>query len=167
MEFLGLTLVVIFMIIGIVGTVVPIIPGAVVTGTAAFAYAWATGFEVISLPLALFFVLLAFIGTTADAWMPLLGAKKTGASFKTIMIGVLGSIIGFFAGSFIPILGNLLGSVVGYIVGLVVGEYLRLEDWNLALHAGIGGLLGWGLSAVVQFVSATLILVFFVAAVWF
>lgn len=166
METLGIVLAIVFMIIGIIGTLLPIIPGAVLTGAAAFAYAWATGFEVISLPLALFFVALAAFGTTADAWMPLLGAKKSGAPLKTILFGMLGSVLGFFAGSFIPVLGNLLGAVAGYIIGLVVGEYLRLNDWNQAFHAGIGGLIGWGLATVAQFGSALAILLLFGAAVW-
>lgn len=167
MEFLGITITVLFMIIGLIGTIVPILPGVVITAAAAFAYAWATGFEIVPLSLALFFVFLAAIGTTADAWMPLLGAKKTGAPFKTILFGLLGSVLGFFAGSFVPVLGNLLGAVAGYIIGLIVGEYLRLEDWNKAIHAGIGGLIGWGLATVVQFVTALLIMILFATAVWF
>ncbi len=166
MESFALAIVILFMIFGIIGSIVPIMPGAVVTGAAGFAYAWATDFQIISLPLALFFVALAAFGTTADAWMPLLGAKQTGASFKTILFGIAGSIIGFFLGSFLPIFGNLLGSIVGYIVGLVLGEYQRLGDWNKAIHAGIGGLVGWGLATVVQFLCALLILILFVAGVW-
>ncbi len=166
MEYFGITLAIVFMVIGLIGTIVPILPGAVITGAAAFAYAWGTDFEIVSLPLALFFVVIAAIGTTADVWMPLLGAKKTGAPLKTIVFGMVGSVIGFFLGSFVPLLGNLVGAVVGYIVGLIVGEYLRLEDWNQAIHAGIGGLVGWGLATVVQFVTALLILILFITAVW-
>ena len=166
MAYLGITLAIVFMVIGLIGTLVPILPGVVITASAAFAYAWFTDFEVVSLALSLFFVLLAAIGTTSDGWMPLLGARKTGAPLKTLFFGMAGSVIGFFLGSFVPVLGNLLGAVVGYIVGLIVGEYRRLEDWNLAINAGIGGLIGWGLATVVQFVTALLILILFITAVW-
>jgi uncharacterized protein len=167
MENLGLSIIFLFMFIGLAGTILPIIPGVVITALAAFIYAWMTDFAVISLPLALLFVLIAIIATTADTWMPMLGAKQTGASIKSIIFGTIGSIIGFFLGSFVPVIGNLIGAIAGYIIGIVIAEYLRLKDWNLALHAGIGGLIGWGLATVVRFGSALIIILIFAGFIWF
>lgn len=156
-----LVLVIIFMLVGIVGTLVPVIPGTIITGLSAFSYAWYNGFEQVSVTAAVWIVLLTVVTGTADLWMPLLGAKAGGASLRTMLFGIAGAMIGFVLGSVIPILGNLIGAVTGYVGGILLAEYLKYEDWDKALKAAVGGLAGWGLATAVQLGGAILITIIF------
>lgn len=161
-----LIFVLIIMLIGIIGTIVPLIPGTVITGTAAFLYAWWGNFQTIPLNIAFGIFFLTLITGTADLWMPLLGARAGGASPQTILYGLVGTVIGFIVGSIIPLIGNLIGGVAGYVGGILYAEYLKYEDWNRALKAGLGGLAGWGLATAVQLGGAILITIIFLTQVF-
>lgn len=161
-----LVLVIIFMLIGIIGTLVPVIPGAIITGFSAFAYAWYGGFETISVGTAVVIVTITAIAGTADIWMPLLGASAGGASAKTVLYGLLGAIIGFVLGSFVPVLGNIIGAITGYVSGILLAEYLKYEDWDKAIKAAVGGLAGWGLATAIQLGGAILITIIFLVQVF-
>ena len=158
-------LTIILLVIGLIGSVVPIIPGTLLVGLTVLAYAWIDGFNSIGWPITAFLVLLSLIAGTADVWMPLLGAKTGGAPLKTLGYGLIGCVLGFVAGSFVPLLGNLIGSLIGYLGGLWLGEYRRLGDSRQALNAVLGGMAGWGLATAVQFATSLLIFIVFLAIV--
>lgn len=166
MTSLTLAFVIVLMFIGIIGTVIPVIPGTVITGLTAFAYAWYTDFAEVSVGAAVWIVILTVVTGTADLWMPLLGAKAGGASIRTMLFGLLGAVIGFILGSVIPILGNLVGGVAGYVGGILLAEYLQHEDWNKAFKAALSGLAGWGLATAVQIGGAILITIIFLIQVF-
>ena len=91
---------------------------------------------------------------TSDLWLTLFGAKKGGASVKSMLIGTMGAI----AGSFVF---PLVGTIAGYIAGLLLGEYWQHGDWELAKKAGLGGLAGWGIATIIQFIGGIFIFVIF------
>lgn len=146
------------MLLGLIGVIVPLIPGTLLIWLTALVYAIFTGFDPIS-PLAFVaLTLLAFITGTADLWLPLLGAKGTGAGRRGLVLGVIGSLIGL-------VIANLPGSLVGYALGIIIGEYSKRGDWRLAVRASIGGLAGWGVATAVQLGGGLLMIGIFVALV--
>jgi uncharacterized protein len=150
-----------FIVIGLIGVIVPVLPGVLLIWLAILLYAVLTGFQAIS-PLA--FAILTVIGLvtgTADLWMSLLGAKQGGASRRAMIYGVIGSVVGFLAGM-VFIIGGLFGALAGYALGILLGEYQKHRDWNIALKASIGGLAGWGLATAVQLGGGLLMLIIFV-----
>jgi uncharacterized protein len=150
-----------FIVLGLIGVIVPILPGILLIWLAILVYAILTGFQAIS-PFSFFIVsLIALVTGTSDIWMSLLGAKKGGASRRSMLYGILGSVVGFIAGS-VFIIGGLFGAVAGYAVGILLGEYQKQRDWNLALKASISGLAGWGLATVLQLGGGILMLLIFV-----
>ena len=150
----GLT--VIFLIIGLIGTIVPLIPGVLIMWLTVFGYALLTGFETISFGSLFWITLIAIVTGTADYWMSFLGAKKMGASKEALLYGAGGAIVGTF-------LFPLVGTIIGYAAGLLYGEYRKYGDWEIAKKSGLGGIAGWGIATVIQFFGGLLIgIIFFV-----
>ena len=144
-----------FMIIGIVGIIVPIIPGMILVWLSALVFVLFTGFEVLPLSAFAIITLIAAITGTADFWLSVWGAKKGGASKRSLLWGIAGSIVGTFV---LP----LIGTIIGYAVGILLSEYQQRADWEAAFRASVGGVAGWGLATAVQLVGALLIIGIFV-----
>lgn len=155
---LGFGIAVAFIFVGIIGVIVPILPGMLLVWLTVLVYAWRTGFEVIGWPSLVFITIIALVAGTAQVWLPLLGAQKKGAAKRAMFLGVVGAIVGTFV---LP----LIGTVIGYALGIFLGEYLKVRDWNLALKASLGGVAGWGISTIVEISAALLILLIFVLQV--
>lgn len=149
----GLALV--FIVIGLIGTVIPLLPGTLLIWLTILVYAILTGFTTVT-PLGFaIHTLIALVTGTSDLWMSLLGAKRGGASKRAILFGIAGAIVGTFV---IP----LFGTIIGYALGILLGEYQKRGDWDSALRAGLSGLAGWGIATVVQLGGGLLMLAIFI-----
>lgn len=152
-----------FMLIGIVGVIIPILPGILLVWLTVLAYAIIEGFNSIDWITFAVITLIAVVTGTADIWMSLFGAKKGGASGLSMFYGFIGSLVGFFVlGAVAPLVGSLFGGILGYSAGVLLGQYQRLRDWNLAFRASLGGLAGWGIANVIQLGGSLMILVLFI-----
>jgi uncharacterized protein YqgC (DUF456 family) len=152
-----------FMLIGLIGTVVPILPGTLLIWLTALAYAIVDGFQAIDWITFTFITLIALVTGTADLWLSLLGAKTGGAAKRAMFLGVIGGVLGFFLlGALLPVIGNLFGSIIGYAIGVLLGQYHKFQDWNVALKASFGGVVGWGIATVVQVVGGVLMILIFI-----
>ncbi|MDY0040071.1 MAG: DUF456 domain-containing protein [Desulforhabdus sp.] len=154
-ESIGLGVIILFMLVGLVGAFIPLMPGPVLVWLAALVYALATKFTVVGPISFAVITIIALIAVSADLWMSVLGAKSLGASGRSILWGIGGALIGF-------VFLNLLGALIGYGLGILYHEYRRHNNWNAALKAGLGGLAGWGLSTAVQVGGSLLIIIIFV-----
>ena len=157
---LSFGLAVFFMLVGLVGVVVPMIPGTLLIWLTVVAYALlerSNGFAAID-PLTLGAItVVAFVTGLADLWLPLVGAKASGSSRRALVFGAFGALVGTFL---IPI--PLLGTVLGYAGGILLGEYHKHGDWDRAFRAGAGGIAGWGIATVLQLAGGLLIFLLFV-----
>lgn len=154
MESITFGLVVGFIVLGLIGTVVPMIPGSLLIWVAVLIYVLVNGMASVGWLAFIIITLIVLVTGTADLWMPLLGAKKVGASTRAMVYGTIGAIIGTF---FAP----LLGTLIGYAGGILLGEYQVRGDWQEAFKASLGGLAGWGLATAVQLGGGILILIIF------
>jgi uncharacterized protein len=117
---------------GIAGCVVPGLPGPPLNLIALFMVQSALGsFTTISL---IVWTILVVIVVVADYWIPVWTSKKFGATRE----GIIGSIIGMFAGMLIPPVGIILGLALG----AVIGDMLAGRRVEKALHSGFGTVLG-------------------------
>lgn len=146
-----------FMVLGMIGIIVPLIPGMLLIWLTVAFYAGLTGDIAYLSPVFIVITLVAAVAGTADFWLPLLGARTTGASWRALLLGVIGAILGLF---WIPI--PVLGSIIGYALGVLLGQYWKLRDWELAVKASIGGLAGWGIATAIQLGAGLLIIILFV-----
>ncbi|MFZ0544000.1 MAG: DUF456 domain-containing protein [Candidatus Promineifilaceae bacterium] len=163
-EALAFGIAVALMIVGVIGTIIPVLPGLLLIWLTVLGYALQEQFQAIDWVTFVVLTVIALVAGTADIWLSALGAKTGGASRRAMFLGFVGSIIGLILGTAIPIpiFGNLIGSVLGYAVGLLLGQYHKYHDWNLAIRASLGGVAGWGVATAVQFGGGVLILILFV-----
>jgi uncharacterized protein YqgC (DUF456 family) len=126
---------VILILIGLVGCIIPIIPGPPIS------YA---GLILLHLTSSVQFeqkFLLIWAGlvlgvTALDFMTPIWGTKKFGGTKRGTWGATIGLVLGLF---FFP----PLGIIIGPFVGAVVGELTHSEDMNKAIKSGLGSLLGF------------------------
>ena len=150
---LGLTFFVMF--IGLVGIVLPVLPGSILIFVAALGYALLDGFQTVGWVTLLVLGLLAAAATTADLWATSMGAKAGGASGWSILAGMVGGLVGLLVFS-------LPGSIIGALLGLLLVEVLRLKDWRKVIKSGGGWLFGWLLSTVLELAIGLVMIAIFV-----
>ena len=141
-------------LVGLIGTVVPILPGAVLILVGAFLYALVEGFQAVGWPTLVVLGVLAFLSTTADLWASSVGAKMGGASGWSVVLGLLGGLVGL-------VFFSLPGAILGALVAVVLTEILRQDDWRQAFKAGTGWIVGWLLSTILQVaIGVTMVAIF-------
>jgi uncharacterized protein len=147
---------IVLMAIGLIGTVVPVLPGTTIILGAAIIHRVALGPERscgISALIAL--VVLTIVSYLLDAAAGHLGATRFGAT----RWGIAGGIIGGLAGLFFGLPGIFLGPVIGAIAGeLISGKKLvkaGRAGWGtvLGLLAGIIAKIVIGLAMVTIFLT--------------
>jgi len=139
-----------FMLTGLLGVVIPILPDAVLIWIGALGYGLIVGWGTLGGWLFGAITILAVIAVAADIWMSGLGAKVGGASMRSILIGIALGLVGLI---FTPI-----GAVIGFLVGVYVSEYFRLEDSEKALRGVLGISIGYGASFGVKLVLSLLMI---------
>lgn len=144
----------VLVILGIVGSILPALPGPVLSYVALILLFIEKGAETISVSnLVVFGVLMALL-ILIDYLAPILGAKFFGASKK----GIIGAVFGAFLGIvFFPPLGIFLGA----FIGAVLGEFYGGKKGSEALKAGVGVLLGSASVIILQVVYSVSVAIFF------
>ena len=118
-------------VLGIIGSVFPGMPGPVLSYAGIVLLFLVKGPETIFIwHLVLFGILLIFL-LLADYLAPVLGARLAGSGKRGIYGAIIGALIGIF---FIPPLGILIGA----LVGAVIGEYYSGKRLAESLKAGLG-----------------------------
>ncbi|MFD0868072.1 DUF456 domain-containing protein [Paenibacillus residui] len=152
MAIVGWILIIALFVVGMLGTVIPVLPGVLAVYAAFFVYGWFFSFE----PFGFWFwaiqtaIVVAIL--VADYMISALGVKKFGGTKAS----VIGSTIGIMIGPFvIPFAGLILGP----FVGAFIGELIAGADWKQAGKAGIGSVVGF-FSSVVAKVLLQLLMIF-------
>lgn len=156
----ALVLVGVAIFVGIVGIVIPVLPGALLSLAAILIWALeeqsATGWTVLAISVAL-------IGASqvVKYVVPERKLREAGVPRRATLIGVLLAIVGFFV---IPVVGMF----VGFPLGVFLSERQRLganaEAWQSTKHA----LKATGLSMLIELVGTMLAAGVWLAAVlWF
>jgi hypothetical protein len=147
---LGLILV----LLGIVGSLLPVLPGPI-TGWLGLLLLFLTKAIPINyylLGITLFVALAIFI---LDYLIPGLGARKFGGSKK----GAAGATIGLIIGLLLPI---PLGFVIGAFVGALIGELIHdPKDLKRALKSAFGSFIGFLASTTMKLFTSLIFLVIF------
>lgn len=141
-------------ILGIIGIVVPALPGIILNYLALFLLYISRGEEVIGLSALIMFGLLTLLVALLDYILPLAGAKKLGASRTGIIFAVIGMITGMI---FFPPLGIFFG----LLIGAFVGELIAGKSQSQAFKAGFVTFLGILTSMVVKLMLAIVMTVYY------
>ena len=140
-------LVALAMAIGVVGTVVPLVPGLALVWAATLAYGLIEGFGATGTVAFSLVTVFAIAGALAGWVVPARVAGAAGAARSSILLGVAATIVGFFV---LPV----VGLPVGGVAGVYAGELQRTRDGTAAWRATRATLAGFGLATLVQFALA-------------
>ena len=152
-QMLGLGLTLIVMLIGLVGSVVPGLPGSPIVLVAAIGHRLYFG-DASASNLVLFILAgLMVVSIALDLVATALGAKKFGATWR----GAVGAVIGGIVGLFFALPGIILGPFVGATLFEMFGD----KEFKQAAKAGAGAVIGLLLGVVGKFVICVIMITLF------
>lgn len=162
-------LAVVLVLAGIVGMVLPVLPGELLLFGGLFAAAWAEDFEHIGPGWLAVLLLMAALAWLADFAAGAIGVRLFGEG-RASRRAEIGALIGGFAGLFFGASGLLpglfLGLFLGPFAGAVIGELSARGNRNLrqAGRAGLGAALGVALGAALSIAFAFAMIAVFLFA---
>ena len=152
-EIIGLSLALLVMLAGLIGSLVPGFPGTSLVLVAAVGHRLSFGQASISNPVLIILIVLTLVSVLFDFLAGMLGANKFGATWRGATGAVLGGIVGLFFG--IP------GIILGPFVGATLLELFGGREFEKAAKAGLGATLGLFAGIVGKFsISIVMILLF-------
>ncbi|MEJ8568669.1 DUF456 domain-containing protein [Elongatibacter sediminis] len=152
-------LVVLLVVAGLAGTVVPALPGVPMVFGGLLLGAWIGGYEAVG-----WWTLGLFAGLTAlallvDFLAGAFGARYAGAGVRAFWGATIGAIVGMFFG--------LPGIILGPFAGAVIGEVSGGRGWRDSGRAGVGAWLGMVFATAFKLAIAFLMIGWFVIQVGF
>lgn len=123
-------------IVGIVGAMVPVLPGPPFIWTGVLVWAWADDFVRIGWPTLLVLALLTVIAWGADLGLSFMSSRRSGAGWRSIGVSILGGLAGAILLSSIPVVGTFVGAAAGSISALWLMEYRRARRSSTAPASG-------------------------------
>lgn len=153
----------VLVVAGLIGTVLPALPGLPLVFAGMLLAAWAGGFEQIGIATIVVLGVLTLLSLAVDLWATALGARRVGAS----RLAIIGAILGTFAGLFFGPIGLFAGPFAGALIGeLLHGRSLRLHRLGQATKVGLGTWLGIVFAVVLKLTLAFAMIGLFALA-WF
>jgi uncharacterized protein YqgC (DUF456 family) len=146
MEWLWITLGIIFCIVGIAGSLLPLLPGPPI----AYAGLLLQQFRdpnPFTTKFLLIWAAIVVVSLVLDYLIPVWGTKKFGGT----KYGVWGCTLGFLAAFWMGPLGVIIGPFVGAFVGEMIGGQDSQKSFKAALGSFVGFLLGSFLKLVICF----------------
>jgi uncharacterized protein len=145
-------------IVGVLGTVLPALPGLPLVFAGLLLAAWTDSFQHVSGWTMGVLAVITALAMTLDFVAGLMGTKLAGASKWAMLGAAAGTIIGIFFG--------LPGLILGPFVGALVAELIYREDLREASKAGLGAWLGLLMGTVAKVAAIFTMLAIFASAWW-
>jgi uncharacterized protein len=149
-------LVAVAMAVGIVGTVVPVVPGLMLVWAAGLAYGLAAGFGPVGVAAFAVMTLLAVAGLVAGWVVPHRAAGRAGAPRMSMAVAAVCAVVGFFV---VPVVGLPLGG----LAGLYLAELQRTSDAAIAWRTTRSTLVAFGLASLMQLAAGVAMALVWVA----
>ncbi len=125
---------IVLMAVGVLGTVLPALPGVVLVFLGAWLMAWIDDYQRVSIDVVVLLGGLTVLAWVLDYLAALLGARNAGASRQALAGAAIGTVIGLFMG--------LVGVLLMPFVGAVIGEFMARRDHARSLQVGVATWLG-------------------------
>jgi len=151
MDYFLLIIAILFMLTGIVGCLVPVLPGPPLSYLGLVIVHF-TRFADVSQKLFIILGIIAVVVTVLDYIVPIWGTRHFGGSKYGARGATVGLVIGLFLGP--------AGIIIGPFLGAFVGELIFKDDVKYALKAGFGSLLGF-MTGVGLKLAASLLMTFY------
>jgi uncharacterized protein YqgC (DUF456 family) len=135
-------LVALLLVAGLIGSVVPALPGTVLILAGAAVHAMATDFDPIGPGRLAILALLTVIAYGLDYVAGALGVKRFGGSRWAIAGAVVGALVGLFF--------SLPGLLLGPLLGALAAEYVYTRQLSSSARAALGTVVGLLVGAVAK-----------------
>ncbi|MGE0637722.1 MAG: DUF456 domain-containing protein [Bacteroidia bacterium] len=158
MEAVLIILAILLLFAGLLGCVLPAIPGPPLSYVALLLVQWA--WKPFGTTTLIFFAVITIIVTVLDYIIPVWGAKVFGATKQ----GIYGSIIGMLVGTFL----TPVGMITGLLAGAILGDMYAGKKLSDAIGSGLGTFIGTMAGMVVKLIVSGIMtfMVFFKIAEW-
>lgn len=149
----------ILLIAGVIGSFVPLAPGALISIIGVTVYWWSTGFSSPGLLAVFLMYATALTALFFDLFAGAVGSKAGGASDKTVQMSAIAGLLFFFV-------GGPLGTIIGITAVVFLREYLLTGESMKSSKAAIYTIVSVLGSALVQGAMTGLTLLIFLAALF-
>ena len=146
------------MLAGLIGAVVPMIPGTPLIFVGALIHAIATDFTPVGAGRLAILAVLGVAGWAIEHLAGALGARRAGGGRAAVVGALLGALVGL---AFAP-----LGLLLGPIIGAIAGELLSGRDPAGSIRTGFGTAVGVVVGAAAHFAFALTMVALFVWWIW-
>lgn len=141
------------MFLGIIGCIIPALPGPPISYLGLLLMHFTSRVE-LSSGFLITWAVITFIVTILDYIIPAWGTKKSGGSRYGVWGSILGLIVGIFFGP--------IGIIAGPFVGAVLGELVSGKRGKETLKAGFGSFLGFMSAVVLKLIASGFMLFFYI-----
>jgi uncharacterized protein len=148
----------VMVVVGVLGIVLPALPGVPLVFAGMWLAAWAGDYQQVGATTVAILAVLAVLSLGIDLLGTLLGAKRVGASRLALVGAAVGTVAGLFFG--------IVGIFVGPFVGALVGEFLHGRKVGHAARVGAGTWIGIVIAAALKLALAFAMLGLFALAWW-
>ena len=155
MEWLWLV-VVLLVIVGLAGIVLPALPGVPLLYGGLLLGAWIDEFARVGVTAIVVIGVLALLAWLIDFFASLFTTRSVGASRQAMIGTVLGGLIG--------IIGGLIGIILGTVIGAIVGEIMASRNAAHAGRVGVAAGMGFVVALAAKLVLALTMLAIFAYA---
>ena len=128
--------------VGLIGVVVPAVPGAILIFAGLLLAAWADGFVRVGVGTIVVLGILTVASYVVDVATMALGMKRLGTTRRAMAGAALGTLAGLFFG--VP------GLIIGPFAGATLGELTAHHDIRRAGRAGIAAWVGFLIGTVIR-----------------
>lgn len=157
MDYVLLILGLVLLIVGLLGCILPIIPGPPLS-YGGIILLHLTKFGDFTTNFLVLFAILAVVVTVLDYFVPIWGTRKFGGTKYGSWGATIGVILGLF---FFP----PIGLIIMPFLGAVVGESIKGSDFEASLKAGLGSFFGFLLGTGLKLITS-LIMTFYFFKEW-
>lgn len=142
-------LIAILMAIGIIGTIIPFMPGLAIVWLAGAIWAYFDGGDSPHMWILAIMTLFALIGYSLQFLLPAAAVRTESAPRNTLFLGAIAGIFGFFL---IPVVGAPIGFMAGVFANYFYETGNTSQAWNLTLKTAVA--FGWAVILQVIFALA-------------
>jgi uncharacterized protein YqgC (DUF456 family) len=140
-------------VLGVLGTFIPGIPGPVAIFAGMLLAAWIDHFSRVGWVALVILGALTAAALTIDTVASVLGARRVGASRPAVIGALIGTVVGLFFG--------FVGILVAPFVGAVIGELSSRPHVPSAVRVGVGTWIGLAVGAFAKIVIVLVMLALF------
>ncbi|MFO7755375.1 MAG: DUF456 domain-containing protein [Bacteroidales bacterium] len=155
-DYLLLALAIALMIIGIIGCLVPVLPGPPLSFIGLLILHFSK-FAEFSVNILIILGSASVLVAVFDYIVPIWGTKKFGGTKNGVRGATIGLVVGLFFGP--------AGIIFGPFIGAVLGELLYKSDFNYAIRAGTGSLIGFMAGIGLKLATSLIITFYFIRGI--